>query len=503
MRASGCRASIRIRAVSVVSPLTGSRRPALLLMGLRPAEIAEIEDRAMKEGLRTFTCSTASQAKELLRGSCDVQAAAILLDEASDPARTHQALSDFRRRNPHIPVILVADSSSMRPSGYGGTGANEYVARPLVPEQVLQRIRAAVDGASSRPCEERRRADKPLEPVSFDELVGNSPSFRHAIRLASHCAAGSGHVLIEGESGTGRHTLARAIHCASPRSQKPLARVQVDGASEATLHSTLFGHVCGAFVGAFETQIGLLQRCAGATILFDKIDRLPLPIQEHLRQALDEGCARPVGGTRDYPVDVRVVALSSEPLSDLAGREAFDARLFEMLGQTRIVVPPLRERRDDIGLLAQHFLRTISRARGAGPVSIDEDAVSLLRRCNWPANVRQLQDTLLCAVERFGSRVLRAEHFHDSEPSAGWTRRHGPHPAECVVSLFTERGHVRPLADIEADVIRLAIERYGGRISEVARRLGIGRSTLYRRLAEIEDASSRNDNTSSTEHPEE
>ena len=321
--------------------------------------------------------------------------------------------------------------------------------------------------------------------------------------LASHCAAGSGHVLIEGERGTGKHTLARAIHLASSRSQKPLASAQVDGVGEATLRSTLFGHVCGAFVGAFETQIGLLQRCAGATLLLDNIDRLPLPIQEHLRQALHEGSARPVGGTQDYPVDVRVVALSSEPLSALVGREAFDARLFEMLAQTRIGLPPLRERREDIGLLAQYFLRTISRARGEGPVLLDEDAVSLLRRCNWPGNIQQLQDTLLCAVDRCGSHVVRAEHFHDSDPSAGWTRGQGPHPPGCVVSLFTERGHVRPLADIEADVIRLAIERYGGRISEVARRLGIGRSTLYRRLAEIEDASSRNNETSSSGHPEE
>lgn len=491
--------------MSAVGSLPVSDRPTVLLIGLQSVEAREIADRAAKERWRTIVCSNANQAHALLQGSSDIHPAAILLHEDVDPGRTYNAISAFKRRDSRVPVFLVGDSSAVRPSQHAvRTGANEYLARPLVPEQVLQNVRAAVDGTAARVHELERQTAKPAEPISFSSLIGNSPAFRAAVQLASQCATGAGHILIEGENGTGKDTLARAIHSASLRSQKPLETVQVEGVSEVTLRSRLFGHVRGAFVGAFETQTGLLQRRTGATILLDQANRLPIPIQQRLVQALHERRTRSIGGTQDYSVDVRVVALSSEAISGLVERGAFDARLFDLLGQTRIGLPPIRERRDDIGLLAQHFLRTIPVPEGTSSLTLDEEAISVLRRCDWPGNIRQLHEALLRAAAQSGNCVLGAEHFNNSKLVSS-RRSNGSSSATSnaggIVSLFTAHGHVRPLEDIETDIIRLAIERYEGRMSEVARRLGIGRSTLYRKMAHLSDEGSSRKEASTLRHP--
>lgn len=479
--------------MSAASSLMGSDRPTVLLIGLQGAESREIADRTAKERWRTVVCSNPNQARALLQGSSGIQPAAVILGEDVDPGRTYHSISDLKRRDPRVPVFLVGDSSAVGRSLRAVlTGTDEYLTRPLLAERVLQKVRAAVDATVPRRQDLERWTSKIPEPVTLDSLIGESSAFREAVRLASQCATGSGHVLIEGESGTGKNTLARAIHLASPRSQMPFETLQVTGASELALGSMLFGHAPGAFVGAFEKRTGLLQQCTGATLLIDQIERLPVPLQQRLGQALHECRVRSIGDTRDYPVELRVVALSSHALSDLVRGGKFDARLFEVLGQTRIELPPLRMRRDDIGLLARSFLRTIPGPDGAGCVSLDEAAIALLRLWDWPGNIRQLHEALLRAAAHSFDRILRPEHFTVATQMSngrGNGAANAVQHATDVVSPFTDQGHVRPLGEIEAEVIRLAVERYQGRMSEVARRLGIGRSTLYRRLAEIEGGS--------------
>jgi DNA-binding NtrC family response regulator len=299
----------------------------------------------------------------------------------------------------------------------------------------------------------------------------------------------SSHVLIEGESGTGKNALARAIHAASPRAKKQLKYLLLRGMNERGLESCLFGHERNAFVGAFEFKEGVVQQCPGGTLILDQIDRLPPSIQERLAECLSTRSVRPVGATHSTEIDVRIVSLSNRPLGDLTAEGGFNSRLYKLLSGDEIVLPPLRDRGDDVGLIAREFLKKINGDDGSGAY-LSDDALDLLCRFKWPRNIPQLQAVLLRAVAFSRSSGLTAEDFPDIRRLVSGREEI---PQTCTHSstgsgmpwVFREDGHVRPLEEVEAYVIKLAIVHYGGRISEVARRLQLGRSTLYRKLASL------------------
>jgi DNA-binding NtrC family response regulator len=258
------------------------------------------------------------------------------------------------------------------------------------------------------------------------------------------------------------------------------------------IDSELFGHEKGAFPGAFAAKVGKLVQADGGTLLLDEIGALPPETQERLDRVLATGEVRPVGLNGSYSIDVRVIATCSRPLPD-----DFNAGLAERIGTTTVTLPPLRERSGDIPALARHLLARFSEQTGLRPLSIGNDALAVLMRYGWPGNVRQLAGVLFRAGLQCEDSSLTAEHFpHIAIQSRFSGRRNDFSPsnnttnAEALsggsgVNLFTSDGHLRPLEDIEADIIRLAIGHYRGRMTEVARRLGIGRSTLYRKLGEL------------------
>ena len=255
----------------------------------------------------------------------------------------------------------------------------------------------------------------------------------------------------------------------------------------------MFGHEKGAFPGAFTAKTGKLVQADGGTLLLDEIGALPAETQERLDRVLATGEVRPVGLNGSYSVDVRVVATASRPLP-----EDFDAGLAERVGATTVTLPPLRERSGDIPALARHLLSRFSEQTGMRPFSIGNDALAVLMRYGWPGNVRQLASVLFRAALQCDESSLTAEHFPhiaiqsrfsgrrtDFSPNISKASSDEALAGASPVTLFTSEGHVRPLEEIEADLIRLAIGHYRGRMTEVARRLGIGRSTLYRKLSEL------------------
>jgi DNA-binding NtrC family response regulator len=322
----------------------------------------------------------------------------------------------------------------------------------------------------------------------FDAMVGAAPTFRSALAIAAKAARGHGAVLIEGESGTGKEMLVRAMHAASPRSKIPLRIINIGGTPANSIESVLFGHEKGAFPGAFEMQIGAMQHCDGGTLVLDEIDRLPMELQERLLEAITRRDVRPIGANHSFKVDVRLIAASNLPLSDMVAGGLFLQELQEALSPVTVKLPPLRERTGDIPALARHFLYRIGEQPGLRQLGITDGALSLLAAYDWPGNVRQLQAALFRAAVFCDGDALTAEDFPQllnmlgTETSATSTSQ----LQESIgVMLYTEDGNLRPLEDIEADVIRLAIGHYRGRMTEVARRLGIGRSTLYRKLSEL------------------
>ena len=278
----------------------------------------------------------------------------------------------------------------------------------------------------------------------------------------------------------------RAMHAASPRAKAPFRIINIGGVPMNSLDSVLFGHEPNAFPGAFDRQLGALQQCDGGTLVLDEIDRLKDDMQAQLAQVLESGIVRPVGAAHGFRVNVRILSAGNFPLEDLVQSGHFQPKLFKALAQTTIKLPPLRERQGDISALTRHFLARIGEQPGLRHLSINDAALALLSAYDWPGNVRQLQAVLFRAAVFCDNQTLTPESFPQLCELLGDTQTIANPIHEGVgVMLYSADGNLRPLEEIEADVIRLAIGHYRGRMTEVARRLGIGRSTLYRKLSDL------------------
>jgi len=293
-------------------------------------------------------------------------------------------------------------------------------------------------------------------------------------------------VLIRGETGTGKEVVARAVHELSGREGR-LVAVNCGAIPENLLESELFGYVKGAFTDAQTDREGLFEVADGGTLFLDEIAELPLSLQVKLLRALVEKEIRRVGDTRMRPVDVRVVAATARDITTLVKEGTFREDLFYRLNVVAIHLPPLRARRSDVPLLVNHFVEKVAARLAIDDPQVSDDAMELLKAYDWPGNVRQLQSVLFRAAVYCEGNTLTAESFPQlCELLGEQDRPDGSHMHEGVgVMLYTEDGNLRPLEEIEADVIRLAIGHYRGRMTEVARRLGIGRSTLYRKLSDL------------------
>jgi len=329
--------------------------------------------------------------------------------------------------------------------------------------------------------------------LSLDQLVGAAPDFRVALAVAAKAARNRLPILIVGEPGSGKETFARAIHESSLRARGPLVVIDCKAIGANAIDSQLFGHVAGAFAGAFSEKRGSLVEANGGTLLLDEVSALPAETQQMLDRVLATGEVRPVGCNGSNSVDVRIIATTSRPLDD-----KFDAELAARLSATTVTLPALRERSGDIPSLARHLLGRLTGEPGMRSLSIGNDALAVLMRYGWPGNVRQLAGVLFRAALQADGRSLTAEDFPHIAIQSRFTGRLsdiavdiGQAPTDAAMSgasqvtLYRQDGHLRSLDEIEADIIRLAIGHYRGRMTEVARRLGIGRSTLYRKLGEL------------------
>jgi len=287
--------------------------------------------------------------------------------------------------------------------------------------------------------------------------------------------------------------VAQAIHAASPRADKPIISLNCAALPDTLVESELFGHVPGAFPGAFSEKVGKLVHADGGTIVIDEIGALPKETQARLDRVLATGEVRPVGCNGSNSVDVRLIATTGRALPD-----DFHPGLLERVSNTTVSLPPLRDRSGDIPALTRHLLNRFSTEPGMRPMSIGNDALAVLMRYGWPGNVRQLAGVLFRAALQAQGQALTAEDFphiaiqsrfsgrrSDVSPDIGQASTDAAMSGAPQVTLYRQDGHLRSLEEIEADLIRLAIGHYRGRMTEVARRLGIGRSTLYRKLGEL------------------
>jgi DNA-binding NtrC family response regulator len=463
--------------------MTRNGQRLLMLIDADAAQRRTVATIAARGGWRTLAADDVTAALATLATEDGMQLDAIVLDHGAEDVEPAPTIAELRAYRPQLPILLLTAHASVASAVAAmRSGATDYLSKPLAPERLLHALEAAVGATTSG--ELRPLTEKIPAMLAFDEIVGTAPDFRAAMAIAAKAARARVAVLIEGESGAGKEVVAEAIHAASPRAEFEHVTVNCAAVAGNTIASELFGHEPGAFAGAFERRQGRFVAAHGGTLFLDEVDCLPLDVQAMLMRTLHSGEVLPLGARHAQAVDVRVIAATNKRLVDEVAAGRFREDLYFRLNAVTVPIPPLRERASDIPALARHLLERIAGQPGLRQLNITDDALTLLMLYDWPGNVRQLQNALFrAAVLCEGDTLTRA----DFPQIAALGNRPAPRPRDGAtgVALFGADGHLRALEEIEADIIRLAIAHYRGRMTEVARRLGIGRSTLYRKLSEL------------------
>jgi DNA-binding NtrC family response regulator len=468
--------------------MTRNGQRLLMLIDDEPAQRRLVAAITARRGWRTIFAGDPEMAIATLGTADGMALDAIILDHPSTDSDAAGLIAELRSRRPQLPILVVTANGSVAAAVNAmRAGATDFLVKPIASERVLAALEAAVGGKTAG--ELRPLTEKLSAPLGFDEIVGSAPQFRAALAIAAKAARARVPVLIEGESGVGKEVVAEAVHAASPRSRKPMVSVNCGAIPANLVESELFGHEKGAFTGAFERKIGRFQDADGGTLFLDEVGEMPLDAQVKLLRVLQSGEIQPLGARHLREVDVRVIAATNKTLLAEVEAGRFREDLYYRLNVVQVTIPPLRERAGDIPALARHLLSRIAQQPGLRELGITDDALALLGSYDWPGNVRQLQNALFrAAVLCDGDGLTRADFPQIAQLAAGRPGGEGPAPqgfANAGITLFRPDGNLRALDEIEADVIRLAIGHYRGRMTEVARRLGIGRSTLYRKLGEL------------------
>ena len=422
----------------------------------------------------------------------------ILLDMVMPEMSGLECLAELRSAGINEPVIvLTANGGIDMVVKAMQAGAQDFFVKPVGPERLLVGVRNAMQ--MKRLTAEVGRLTKRVQGrTSFDDIVGDSPPMRMVKALGARAAKSSIPVLITGESGVGKEVIARALHGASDRAGKPFVAVNCGALPANLIESILFGHEKGAFTGAVDKTLGKFREADGGTLFLDEIGELPLDMQVKLLRALQEGEIDPVGGKRPVKIDVRIVSATNRDPAQQVKDGAFREDLFYRLNVFPIEAPSLRDRREDIAPLVDHFIARFNAEEGKRIAGCAPETLALLQGFDWPGNVRQLENAVFRAIVLADAPYLQPHDFPaisgvaapmpDAQPlqaaTAAGAQTDAAAQVDQPIRILDERGHLRTLEDIERDLIQHAIEVYAGHMSEIARRLGIGRSTLYRKVRE-------------------
>jgi two-component system response regulator HydG len=438
---------------------------SVLLVDDEPLFLRALERILQGDGHGLVSAASAAEAERALaEREIDVVLADLRLGATSGV----DLLEEVKRARPDVEVVMMTGHGTVESAvDCMRRGAFDYLEKPFAePHRVRAVIARAVE--RRRLVARNRDLERELAQRGHGALIGGSPRMRGVLRTIESLRHNESSVLIQGESGTGKELVAAAIHASSPRKGKPFVPVDCGALPESIIESELFGNERGAFTGA-TGAIGLFRVADGGTLFLDEIGEIALPVQAKLLRALQQREVRPVGSAVAVPVDLRIVAATNRDLARLAETGAFRLDLFYRLDVVRIELPPLRERIDDIPLLAQHFLA--KHRRIGSPVSgFEPEALHVLSRHSWPGNVRELENAVESALALASGPRLRARDF-----ALG---RERPAPLAGTSAAL-------PLSfdAYERSLIERALTECAGDAAAAARKLGVGRSTFYRKLA--------------------
>jgi len=478
----------------------------ILIVDDDPVQRRLLETAISRAGMTVVTAPGGQPAIDLLHGPRGDQIALMLLDLVMPDMDGMTVLAKVRGTHPELPVIVLTAKGGIDSAVEAmRAGASDFLVKPASPERITVSIRNALK-IGTLSGEVTRLKKKTENRLMFDDLIAKSSEMRQVIRLGQRAAQSNIPILIEGESGVGKELIARAIQGSSERAGKPFVTVNCGAIPENLVESILFGHEKGSFTGATDKHLGKFQEANGGTLFLDEIGELRLDMQVKLLRALQEGEVDAVGAKRPTKVDVRIISATNRDLAELTREGQFREDLYYRLNVFPIFVPPLRQRREDVPALARHFITRFAAEENKRVTGLTPEAADLVAEFSWPGNVRQLENTIFRAVVLCDGEMLDVCDFPQIAAAMGVEPRartvplasmprfsapvlsapaHSGSSSAYTMSATDIAGHMRKLEEIETEMIRMAISRYEGHMSEVARRLGIGRSTLYRKLKEL------------------
>jgi len=444
----------------------------ILLVDDEPLFLRALE-RILHSDRHALVC--AASLSEAERALADGEVDLVLADLRLGAASGVDLLEYVKRARPDVEVVMMTGHGTVESAvDCMRRGAFDYLEKPFGdPHRVRAVIARAIE--RRRLVARNRDLERELAQRSHSALIGTSPKMRAVLRTIESLRHNESSVLIQGESGTGKELVAAAIHASSPRKDKPFVPVDCGALPESIIESELFGNERGAFTGA-TGAIGLFRVAHGGTLFLDEIGEIAPSIQAKLLRALQQREVRPVGSAVALPVDLRIVAATNRDLAERADAGEFRLDLFYRLNVVRIELPALRERKDDIPLLAQHFLA--KHRRSASPVTgFEPEALHALTRHSWPGNVRELENAVESALALATGPQLRARDFVLGRERIAAAKAASPLPLSFDA--------------YERDLIERALAESEGDAVIAARKLGVGRSTLYRKLAKHQLAARR------------
>jgi DNA-binding NtrC family response regulator len=484
-----------------------------------PAQRRILEEAIKRFGYHVSTADSGDKALAALKADTAGDICLVLLDLVMPGTDGLAVLSAMRSLPKKPPAIVQTAHGSIDAAIMAmRAGAVDFVVKPVSPERLEVSIKNALKIEALADELVRIKASARGE-LDFADLIAGSDAMARVLELGKRAANSTIPVLIEGESGVGKELIARAIQGESSRKSGPFVTVNCGAIPENLVESILFGHEKGSFTGASEKRIGKFAEADHGTLFLDEIGELPLEAQVKLLRALQDGEIDPVGSKHPVKVDFRLISATNQNLIALVNDGRFREDLFYRLNVFPIWVPPLRERLEDVPELVRAFIARFAAEEGKRIDGIDAEAIAMLERYSWPGNIRQLENAVFRAVVLADAAVLTVNEFPQiaahvegyavtvppaPAPKDLMPRIDGPvmlgesagtpatiHVAQANgkdaigIPALSDSGDIRSLEAVEADMIRLAFGRYRGRMTEIARRLGIGRSTLYRKMREI------------------
>ncbi len=468
----------------------------VLIVDDDPTQRRLIQAVVEKSGFSTLQADSGDTALSMVFGADGKNIHVVLLDLVMPGMDGMEALKTMQEKRRELPVIVLTGKGSIDTVVNAmQTGARDFIVKPAGPERIIVSIRNALE--LNTLAGEVTRLKKTSEgSLTFDDLVGSASSMRTVVAMGERGAKANIPILITGESGVGKEVIARAIQGASERSDRPFVTVNCGAIPENLVESILFGHEKGSFTGANAKHLGKFQEADTGTLFLDEVGELPLDMQVKLLRVLQEGEVDPIGSKRPVSVDVRIISATNRDLAESVKLGSFREDLYYRLNVFPIQVPALRERKEDVPALLNHFIKRINAQERMSIIGATHETLDMLKTYEWPGNVRQLENAIFRAMILSDGQMLNPVDFPqisgelpnfaakaDGGFSALLSKAAGETGDEKVHFLDRD-GHLRTLEDIERDLIRFAIQNYGGHMSEIARRLGIGRSTLYRKVRE-------------------